>query len=893
MKMSKNKAAIAIALLLSLSMAVSLTLSPETSGQVSPPPGTKVPSYAFLNVAPNPVGVGQTVTLAMYLAAPLLTSGFVEEYPQNFTIIETTPDGKTLTLGPYQGDTTGGTFTTFIPDKTGNYTFQFFYGGQTLINGIIELPSHSPVQTLVVQEEPIPRSAYPVTPLPTQWWQTPVSAENVQNWYGIAGPWLGYGQVTFAATGGYNYTGNYNSQTMSVLSGHVLWTKPWAGGGVSGLSGSEESGHYWSTSQYWPKYAPVIINGIMYSTWYTATTGYSNGIMATDLYTGKTLWVLNTTNPLQCGMVTQWYTINAYGCIGPYIWTTGPVPGVYTDPQTTEWNMYDALTGKYVLSVVNGANPTLTTDENGNIIGYYINSTVGTMSTYGNAPAFGANPVTGQVTIAPPPSPPVLVCWNMSQALGNSWGWSVSENTVIDWGLGVMWAKPLPNETDARAQINNGELNNPTMEINGITDGAVVMTAGFTFGQFFGNEQNGWLLVGAMDANTGGMLYAKNFTETDVPALAPFTRLMQGQTGVQVQDGMVIIGNEGANWQVNAIDARTGTVEWHTTLTSYNAATPNIYDNFGLKANNGPGQTMIIYGLGGDIWCYNVTTGKQLWYTNTNTLIGSPGIETPYGIWPLWVFACTCESNEVAYLAVGHEYNPPLFHGAQLLAINITDGKLIWSELDMSIESTSIAYGILLSRNAYDNQIYAFGKGPSATTVRAPNVGVAVGTPITITGTVIDVCAGSKQDAVAANFPNGLPCVSDDSMSSFMEAVYQQQPMPADITGVPVTIYVLDSNNNYRSIGTTTSNAMGVFGFTWTPDIPGDFMVTAVFGGSQSYYGSTASAYFYASEAPAATPQPTQAPASLADQYILPGIGGIIAAIAVVGALILIQLRRK
>jgi hypothetical protein len=248
----------------------------------------------------------------------------------------------------------------------------------------------------------------------------------------------------------------------------------------------------------------------------------------------------------------------------------------------------------------------------------------------------------------------------------------------------------------------------------------------------------------------------------------------------------------------------------------------------------------------------------------------------------------------VAYLAVGHEYNPPLFHGAQLLAINITDGKLIWSELDMSVESTSIAYGILLSRNAYDNQIYAFGKGPSYTTVAAPNVGVAVGTPITITGTVMDVCAGSKQDAVAANFPNGLPCVSDVSMSSFMEAVYQQQPMPANTTGVPVTIYVLDSNNNYRSIGTTTSNAMGVFGLTWTPDIPGDFMVTAVFGGSQSYYGSSASAYFYASEAPAATPQPTQAPASVADQYILPGIAGIIAAIAVVGiVLALIMLRKK
>ena len=68
--------------------------------------------------------------------------------------------------------------------------------------------------------------------------------------------------------------------------------------------------------------------------------------------------------------------------------------------------------------------------------------------------------------------------------------------------------------------------------------------------------------------------------------------------------------------------------------------------------------------------------------------------------------------------------------------------------------------------NAYDNQIYAYGMGPSKTTVTAPDVGVTTATPVTITGTVMDISAGSQQNAVAANFPNGLPCVSDASMSS-------------------------------------------------------------------------------------------------------------------------------
>ena len=100
-------------------------------------------------------------------------------------------------------------------------------------------------------------------------------------------------------------------------------------------------------------------------------------------------------------------------------------------------------------------------------------------------------------------------------------------------------------------------------------------------------------------------------------------------------------------------------------------------------------------------------------------------------------------TNDIAYFAIGHEYNPPLFHGAQLLALNATTGQLVWSTLDMSIESTSISDGIMLSRNAYDNQIYAFGKGPSATTVNAPSIGVTTATPITITGTVMDISAGA------------------------------------------------------------------------------------------------------------------------------------------------------
>jgi len=230
------------------------------------------------------------------------------------------------------------------------------------------------------------------------------------------------------------------------------------------------------------------------------------------------------------------------------------------------------------------------------------------------------------------------------------------------------------------------------------------------------------------------------------------------------------------------------------------------------------------------------------------------------------------------------------------LALNITNGQLVWSiESFDTTNAMAIADGIGLTLNSYDNQIYAYGMGPSKTTVSAPNVGVTTSTPITISGTVTDISAGASQEAVAANFPNGLPCVSDASMRQFMEAVYMQQPMPTNITGVPVSVYVLDSNGNYRSIGTTTTNAKGFYRLTWTPDIPGNYTVTATFAGTGAYYGSSANAAFYASAA-APTLAPTATPLTgLATQNAVMYIGIAIIVVIIVGIAVLaiIMLRKR
>ena len=58
------------------------------------------------------------------------------------------------------------------------------------------------------------------------------------------------------------------------------------------------------------------------------------------------------------------------------------------------------------------------------------------------------------------------------------------------------------------------------------------------------------------------------------------------------------------------------------------------------------------------------------------------------------------------------------------------------------------------------------------------------------------------------NRPHGVPAVSDDSMSAWMEYVYMQKPRPTDTIGVPVTISVIDANGNYRQIGIQQRQSM-------------------------------------------------------------------------------------
>jgi outer membrane protein assembly factor BamB len=303
-------------------------------------------------------------------------------------------------------------------------------------------------------------------------------------------------------------------------------------------------------------------------------------------------------------------------------------------------------------------------------------------------------------------------------------------------------------------------------------------------------------------------------------------------------------------------------------------------------------------GYDGIVYCWDDATGDLLWsYGNGdegNTT--GAGLNTVYGHYPCFIDVVA--DGKVYVGITEHSPDQPLYKGAEYRCLNATTGEELWKLTGMGTgmyvgQYDIVADGSFVFLNIYDMQIYTVAKGPSQLTVDAPAAAITQGQSLVIRGTITDIAAGTTQKEQAARFPNGVPCVSDESQQQWMEYVYQQAAKPTDTTGVNIDISVIDANGNCRTIGTAISDASGTYSLKWTPDISGKYTVIATFAGTNAYYGSSAETSFAVDE-PAATPtpQPTQPP-SIADQYFLPAFAGLFVAIFVSIVLTLLVLRKR
>ena len=174
-----------------------------------------------------------------------------------------------------------------------------------------------------------------------------------------------------------------------------------------------------------------------------------------------------------------------------------------------------------------------------------------------------------------------------------------------------------------------------------------------------------------------------------------------------------------------------------------------------------------------------------------------------------------------------HSPSMPLNRGEKMTSVDAQTGDLKWNISGWYAgNQLVIADGYLVAPNAYDNQIYCFGKGPTETTITASPSVAAQGAIVLIAGTVTDQSPAQK----------GSPAIADADMAAWMEYLNMQYPCPENANGVPVKLQAIAPDGNTIDIATVTSDANGYYQTHWTVPDQQNYRIVATFEGSESYF---------------------------------------------------------
>ena len=825
------KKILAALLLFAFAATLVTTLPITVNAQAAP---TK--TYAVIEAIPNPVGVNEQTLIRTGILQQL---GLVEQGWSGVTVTVVKPDNKTETLGPFRTDSTGVTFTDYVPAQAGTYklttnfpqqtvptTFYSYESGTTFFAGQIMQASTSETIDLVVQEEPL--LAYPGQALPTEYWSRPIDPQ-LREWYTIAGNWLARPDNSLAL---------YNDDAPETA--HVLWAKDMTTGGLTGglwgdgqVPASSETG-----DAYEGKFPnSVILNGILY--YQRTDIGTPNAIIAIDLHTGEQ-WLFRNNTSLTFGQVLYFNSFN-YDGVFTYIW----------EVSGSTYIAYDPFTGLEQIRFTNVPSGTRVFGPSGEILIYQIDYANRWMALWNSTLAGLQNSAIGTSAYG---------SWG-SQTHGRTF--SVNNTKCYSW-----------NVTIPAGLTVSTSFFTPILKVYPDR----VMSVAFNLTQV-----RVWAL-----SNSGSLLFDKTWKAPAEWLAGSNTIHYVGATN-EVENGVIAVWSKELRRHYG-FSTETGAFLWETDSEHY-------ADAYGW--GNAEHTWYFAYGklysvgIAGILYAYDLGTGDTAWTYELNDAYNEP--VTGQNWWG-WI---TLIADDKVYLGtLEHSAEQPLPRGAPQACVNATDGTEIWRINGMFRDTRwggngVIGDSIIATMDTYDQRVYAIGKGPSATTVTAPDVSVELCKSVIIKGTVTDISPGTNDPAITMRFPNGVAAVSDESQSAWMLYVYKQFSCPGDITGVPVTIDVIDANGNYRNIGTTTSDGTGFYSFDWVPDIPGKYTVLATFAGSKAYYPSAAQTAFVVDEAPAASAAPTETPPSMADMYFIPLSIGMIVAIIVIGAILALLLLRK
>ncbi len=775
-------------------------------------PAWTIPTFSYITVSPNPVGINQEMFVVMWVHPnPPTASGVGGDRWRDITLKVTEPDGNVENFGPWYSDSTGTKTLLYTPTKIGEYTFEMNYPGQVLSwEGPTGLPPGNPdyvigrgqvvflndtylgssaSTTLTVQADPIEKM--PQYPLPTEYWTRPIEGQNTE-WASITSHWLA----------GSHIIQNVQPDGIAPNSPHVLWTKPLEFGGVVGGDSQIFGTGFYSGGSYEGRLSnPIIMAGRLYYEMPLDHSSTGGGFVCVDLKTGEQLWYRDDISP-SFGQLYNYESMNQHGVTGGLLWATSG----------DTWIGVDGFTGKNVYNFTGVPRGSTVYERSyGTIDIYVLDYEERSLALWSSAATNSSNIVNnpGTASEAYQYRP---IGREIDVSGSNQYLWSVS---IPD----------LPGEADP--------------SILRVLPGDLIFGTSSTWPNYRG--------AGTPDPYT---LWAINLDESrgeigellwlrDYPAPEDYTteriEARQGAHIDPVNRVFMMSSEETFHW--TGYDLDTGDLLWGPVSDD----DPGAYQYFGsLMTRQQTGYVaygnVYTQGYAGEIQCFDTTNGDHVWEYN-NTVAG---LENSWGNYP--IFIGTIADGKI--YAHNHEHSPnyPLYKGNSITCIDAYNGNEIWKLMGWA-EKTIVADGCLVFYNYYDNQLYVIGKGSSQTTLSVPQTGTTTDSSVMITGSVIDTSAGTTQNEQDARFPNGVPAMSDGSMSDWMEYVYMQKPIPDNAQGATVKLIAIDSNGGSHDIGSTTTDLNGNFGISWCAPAEGEYQIIASFDGSESYWASYDTGY--------------------------------------------------
>jgi hypothetical protein len=795
-------------------------------------PDVTVITYAYLSVRPNPVGVGQSALINIWTTP----SAHATVYASNYKTTITKPDGTvdTKTMNSYYADRTS--WFEYVVDQVGTWKFQLDYPGDYYPAGIYTHPLTG-ANTTFTESRWYKPSTSPVTELVVQ--QDPVLS-----WPPAPLPTHEYWERPVQP---------HNREWWALLGNF-----PWSGDGSS-----------WAS--IWPKGTNYFKGNTKYDAW-VITPDSSHivwkrqdtiaGIIGTELYTVSLIPSFSYTST---GNVPT--LIYAGRC---YATMTVPYNGVPTNCAVC----YDLRTGEMYYTIptaapYNGVTPTsilMYRDTSGEAVPGTEARLEGIVEllVIGNR-LLKINPWTGAVTtnVTGMPGtkigPYVISMQTNNTAIGNR---------LINWSL-----------VGSSSNFTSRIVENRSVQFSSI--GSNVDWEAGVFGTLSSITPSGapstptGCIITGYSLKTGQMTC--NFTDDLVPYQTGCVAVDHGKIACLMQNGYAAAYDltKGKRAWVSQQTYEVGGYPWGIWGAYLSAS---AYGNYILNTYAG-------------VVAFDWETGKISWMYRDP----SPPFETPYAGYYSFDSGIMCADGKVFSAEVEHSQSMPITRGWRLHCINGTTGEGIWNITGSATymgTAIPVAYADgYLTYGSTDGYLYVIGRGKSQTTVTTPDTAVPLGTAVVIKGTVTDLSPAQP----------GTPCVSKGTMTLQMEYLHMQMPIGGiwgneTIIGVPVTLTAIGSEGTVYDLGTVTTNGYyGTFGYTWKPPKEDTYTIMASFAGDDSYGSSSAGAILSVGPAPASpTPTPTEQPQAQPDNTpLIYATAAIIAAIVIVGLLIILSLRKR